>query len=71
MIDELPAIARAARDILKQKPRNLPPEQINESFVFAVDIALRNRARELGIKPRELKERLGGFYEIYRAVLLM
>ena len=71
MLDLIPEIARAARDILKQKPRNLPPEQINENFVFAVDIALRNKARELGIKPRELKERLGGFYEIYRAVLLM
>jgi hypothetical protein len=71
MLDLIPEIARAARDILKTKPRNLPPEQINENFVFAVDIALRNKARELGIKPRELKERLGGFYEIYRAVLLM
>jgi hypothetical protein len=71
MLDYLPEIARAARAIVKEKPRNLPPEQLNESFVFAVDIAVRQKAKSLGITPKELKNRLGGFFEIYRAVLLM
>ena len=71
MIDDLPAIAQRAREIFKARPADSTPAEINETFIFSVDIAVREKAKEYGITAKELKNRLGGFLAIYRAVLLM
>ena len=71
MLDYMPEIAERAREIFKARPADSTPAETNETFIFAVDMAIRQKAKEYGISPKELKNRLGGFLAIYRAVLLM
>lgn len=68
-MSSLENIKKEAREFMRTYQADTPTE-LNERFVFSVNRALILEARAAGKRPSELKKELGGFYNIYKAVLL-